>query len=143
MRKIISLFFIILAVCLGIIFYLKINHPQDISGYFKLEYYNQFGPLAICIELLIAGIYMFYKHDKTNFALALFAFTALLDPLFNFTVLFTSLVPTYAMILFGIAAIVSLRIAFTNTFQTGRISFLVAFFSFVLGSAIELFFNYL
>ena len=142
-RKIIAVIFILMALVLGTLFYLKINFPKEIGGYFNSEYYGQFGPLAISIELLIAGVYLFIKHPKANFTLALFGFTAILDPLFNLAGLFTSLVPVYAMILFVAAALLSLWLAFTNTFNLGRISFLSAFFSFLLGTAVELFFNYL
>ena len=143
LRKLFALLFIILALVLGVLFFLEIDFPIDLQGYFDSEYYGQFGPLAICIELLIAGFYLFVKHTKANFALALFGFTAILDPIFNLVGLFTSLVPVYAMILFVVAALVSLWLAFTNTFQLGRISFIGALLSFAMGTAIELFFNYL
>ena len=142
-RKLIATLFISLAGTMGVLFFLEIDFPVDLQGYFDSEYYSQFGPLAICIELLIAGFYLFVKHTKANFALALFGFTAILDPIFNLVGLFTSLVPVYAMILFVVAALVSLWLAFTNTFQLGRISFLGALLSFAIGTAIELFFNYL
>jgi len=142
-RKIIATIFIILAITLGAIFYLKIEFPTGLEGYFKAEYYNQFGPLAISIELLIAGFYLFIKHTKTNFTLALFGFTALLDSFFNVIGLFTSNVPSYAMYLLVSCALLALWIAFSNTFKLGRISFIGAFVSFILGNAIELFFNYL
>ncbi len=142
-RNLIAFLFIVIAVVLGTLFFLKINFPKGLEGYFKPDYYNQFGPLAICIELLIAGIYLFKKHSKTNFALALFGFTAILDPVFNLTGLFTSLVPTYATILFVVMALVALWLSFSNTFQMGRISLRAALLSFAMGTAIELFFNYL
>lgn len=128
---------------LGVIFFLDISFPMELTGYFKSEYYSQFGPLAICIELFIAGIYLFIKHPKANFALALFGFTAILDPIFNLVGLFTSLVPLYAMILLVATALVSLWLAFTNAFQLGRISIIGALASLAMGTAIELFFNYI
>jgi hypothetical protein len=142
-RKIVAIVFITTALILGTVFYLKIEFPVGPEGYFKGSFYRQFGPLAISIELFIAGIYLFIKHSKTNFALALFGFTALLDPIFSLVNLFSSLVPVYAMILFTCCAIVSLWLAFSNTYELGRISFLGALFSFLGGSAIELYFNYL
>ena len=140
-RKLIAALFIGIALVLGTLFYRAINFPILLEGYFKPSFYNQFGPLAISIELLIASYYLFIKHSKANFALAVFAFTALLDPIFNLTGLFSSLVPVYATILFVLCALVALWLAFTNTFALGRISFLAAFGSFVLGTLIELFFN--
>lgn len=142
-RKIIAFLFIAIAIPLGILFYSKIQFPTEIRAYFRLGTYNQFGPLAISIELLAAGFYLLISHKKTNFALALFAFTALLDPFFNLTGIFTSLVPVYATILFVVCAIISLWVAFSNVFETGRISFINAFGSFVLGAIVELFFNFL
>ena len=142
-RKITASIFVALALVLGIIFFLEIRFPTELTGYFKSGYYGQFGPLAISIEFLIAGVYLFFNHPKANFALALFGFTAILDPIFNLVGLFTSLVPIYAMILLVVAALVSLWLAFTNTFNLGRISFLGALISFLLGTAIELFFNYI
>lgn len=141
-RKIIAFVFIILALALGVIFYLDIDFPRGLEAYFKREYYNQFGPLAISVELLIAGIYLFMKHTKANFALALFGFTALLDPIFNQVGLFSSMVPLYATVLFVCCALLSLWLAFSDTFQLGRISLLGAFASIILGSVVELFFNY-
>lgn len=142
-RKIIAIVFIIIAIVLGVIFYTKIDFPIGLDAYFIKEFYGQFGPLAICIELLIAGFYLFIKHPKSNFTLALFGFTALLDPIFNTIGLFTSIVPTYAMALFAICSLIALWLAFSNTFKLGRISLLGVIVSFILGIAVELFFNYL
>jgi len=140
-RRIIALIFVILALVLGVIFFSKIDFPEEVRLYFKKSFYGQFGPLAISIELLIAGIYLFMGHSKTNFTLALFAFTALLDSFFNLIGLFTSAVPLYATILFVGCALVAFWLAFSNAFGLGRISFIGAFGSFLLGNAVELFFN--
>ena len=142
-RKIIAVVFIIIAIVLGVMFYTKIDFPIGLEAYFKKEFYGQFGPLAICIELLFAGYYLFVKHPKSNFTLALFGFTALLDPIFNTIGLFTSIVPTYAMVLFVICSLIALWLAFSNTFKLGRISLIGVIVSFILGIAVELFFNYL
>lgn len=142
-RKGIATFFILLSVVLGVIFYTNIDYPSTVEDYFKKSYYGQFGPLAICVELLIAGYYLFKGHKKSNFALALFASTALMDVLFNLAGLFTSAVPLYAMALFVICAIISIWISFSNAFNLGRITSLAAVVSFILGSIIEIYFNYL
>jgi len=142
-RKLVAGIFLTVALVLGAVFYNKLIFHQDLTLYFKAEYYNQFGPLAICVELLIAGFYLFTGHSKANFALALFAFTALLDPIFNLIGLFSSAVPVYAMVLFIICSIAALFLAFSNTFNLGRISWIGALISFLLGSAVELFFNYI
>ena len=141
MRKILASIFILVSAVLGIIFFLEISFPVGLDAYFKSAFYNQFGPLAICVELLIAGLYLFIKHPKANFALALFAFTALLDPFFSTVGLFSSQVPVYAMIIFVCCALMALWLSFSNSFNLGRISFLGAFVSFLLGTAVELFFN--
>ncbi|MDT7829575.1 hypothetical protein RQM65_12935 [Pricia sp. S334] len=141
-RKTIAVAFIVLSVILGVVFYLKIDYPENFVGYFKKSYYGQFGPLAICVELLVAAIYLFMGHEKCNFALALFAFTALSDILFNLTGIFISGVPNYAMVLFFVCAMVSLWIAFSNVFNLGRITLAWAITSFILGNAIEFYFNY-
>ncbi|MBO6533896.1 MAG: hypothetical protein JJ967_12665, partial [Muricauda sp.] len=117
--------------------------PQGFETYFKREYYNQFGPLSISVELLIAGYHLFMGHKKTNFTLAIFGFTALLDPLFNQMGLFNSTVPLYGTIILSICALLSLWLAFANTFKLKRLSNLEAIFSIVLGVIVELFFNYL
>ena len=142
-RKILATVFIIIAIVLGVIFYTKIDFPMGLEAYFKKEFYNQFGPLTISIELLFAGFYLFTKHPKSNFTLALFGFTALLDPIFNTIGLFTSSLPTYAMVLFVICGLIALWLAFSNTFKLGRISLIGVIVSFILGIAVELFFNYL
>lgn len=141
-RKIIATVFITMAIVLGMIFYAKIDFPKGLETYFKKEFYNQFGPLAISIELLFAGFYLYTKHPKSNFTLALFGFTALLDPIFNTIGLFSSSVPTYATVLFIISALLALWLAFSNTFKLGRISLIGVIVSFILGIAVELFFNY-
>ena len=130
-RKTIAVAFIVLSVILGVVFYLKTDYPENFEGYFKKSYYGQFGPLAICVELLFAAYY-----------LALFAFTALADIFFNLTGIFISGVPNYAMVLFFVCAVISLWIAFSNAFNLGRITLLWAIASFVLGNAIEFYFNY-
>lgn len=141
-RKIISLLLLIVGVTLSIAFILKIEFPQGFEAYFKREYYNQFGPLAISIELLIASYYLFIEHKKTNFALALFGFTALLDPLFNKIGLFNSIVPLYGTIILSICGILCLWFAFANTFKLKRLSNLTALSSIILSVFVELFFNY-
>ncbi|MGG5485570.1 hypothetical protein [Gaetbulibacter sp. PBL-D1] len=142
-RKIIALLLLIVGVILSVAFILKIEFPQGFEAYFKKEYYNQFGPLAISVELLIASYYLFIGHKKTNFSLALFGFTALLDPLFNLIGLFNSIVPLYGTIILSICALLCLWLAFANTFKLKRLSNLTAILSVVLGVFVELFFNYL
>lgn len=56
-RKTIAVAFIVLSVILGVVFYLKIDYPENFVGYFKKSYYGQFGPLAICVELLVTAIF--------------------------------------------------------------------------------------
>ena len=142
-RKIIASVFIIIALILGAILFSEIVFPKDLEGYFKTAYFSQFGPLAICVELLIAGLYLITGNPRTNFAMALFAFTVLMDLFFNVIGLITTLVPIYALVIFLCCAVFALWLAFSNAFSTGRISFAAAFGSFILGNAVELFFNYL
>lgn len=142
-RKTISLLLLIIGLALSVAFISKIKFPQGLEAYFRREYYNQFGPLAISVELLIASYYLFIGHKKTNFTLALFGFTALLDPLFNQIGLFNSIVPLYGTIILSICALLCLWLAFSNTFKLKRLSRLATIFSVVLGVFIELFFNYL
>ena len=142
-RKIISLLLLIVGIALSVAFLIKIEFPQGFEQYFKREYYNQFGPLAISIELIISSYYLFIGHKKTNFTLALFGFTALLDPLFNQIGLFNSIVPLYGTIILSICALLCLWLAFANAFKLKRLSRLAAILSVVLGVFVELFFNYL
>ena len=142
-RKTIALLLMIIGIGLSISFIMKIEFPIGFEAYFKREYYNLYGPLAISIELLIASYYLFIGHKKTNFTLALFGFTALLDPLFNQIGFFNSIVPLYGTIILSICALLCLWLAFVNTYQLKRLSNLEAFFSFILGMIVELFFNYL
>ena len=141
-RKIISLLLLIIGIALSVAFILRIEFPQGFEAYFKREYYNQFGPLAISVELLIASYYLFIGYEKTNFALALFGFTALLDPIFNQIGLFNSIVPLYGTILLSICALLCLWLGFANTFNLKRLSRLEALISVILGVIVELFFNY-
>lgn len=141
-RKFVACIFILVSSILGVIFYGQMTWPDSVFGYFSTSYFGQLGPLAICIELFIAGIYLFRAHPKANFVLAVFGFTALLDPLFNLAGLFTSLVPLYGTVIFVICALIALWIAFSNAFNSGKISMIGAFMSFLTGSLIELLFNY-
>lgn len=141
-RKLVSLLLLLVGVVLSIAFILMIEFPQGFDAYFKREYYNQFGPLAISVELVIAGYYFFIGHKKANFALALFGFTALLDPLFNQLGLFESIVPLYGTIILSICGLVCIWLAFANPFELKRLSRLVSIISLVLGVFVELFFNY-
>ena len=142
-RKLVATIFILIALSLGTVFYYDINFPIGYDGYFNKDYYGQFGPLAICVELFIAGYYVFKKHSKANFTLALFGFTVLLDIFFNLIGLFSSNIPLYANIIFVLCAITSLWMSFANVFDLGKISFWGALWSFILGNLVELFFNYL
>lgn len=141
-RKLISLLLLIIGVSLSVAFILKIEFPQGFELYFKREYYNQFGPLVISVELLIASYYLLIGHEKTNFALALFGFTALLNPLFNQIGVFDSVMPLYGTIISSICALLCLWIAFSNLFQLKQLSYLATILSVVIGIFTELFFNY-
>ncbi|MFP2996822.1 hypothetical protein ABN763_12970 [Spongiivirga sp. MCCC 1A20706] len=141
-RKTISIVLLAIGVALSIAFILRIEFPQGFEAYFKREYYNQFGPLAISVELLIAGYYFLIGHKKTNFALALFGFTALLDPLFDQLGLFESIVPLHGPIILSICGLLCIWLAFANPFELKRLSRLIAILSLVLGVFVELFFNY-
>lgn len=141
-RKISSILLTVVGFILSAAFFFMIEFPQGFEAYFQREYYNQFGPLAISLELLIAGYYLFIGHKKTNFALALFGFTALLDPIFNQIGLFNSIVPLYGTITLAFCGLLSIWLAFANPFELKRLSLLVALFSLILGVIIELFFNY-
>ncbi len=142
-RKTIAFLLLIIGLALSIAFLMKIEFPQGFESYFKRKYYSQYGPLVISAELLIASYYLFIGHKKTNFTLALFGFTALLDPLFNQIGLFKSMVPLYGTIILSICALFCLWLAFANTYKLKRLSNLGTFFSIVLGVIVEIFFNYI
>lgn len=141
-QKAIAISFLLIALALSVIFYLNLNLPKNIEGYFKKSYYGQLGALAIGVELAISAYYLFRGNKKANFYLALFGFTAILDILFHISGLLTSNVPIYGMIIFGLCAIISFYIAFSNSFNLGKISLWGALLSFVMGNAIEWFFNF-
>lgn len=63
-RKLVAIGFGILAISLGIIFYLKVATPHHLGKYFTKAYYGQFGAIAICVELLAAAYYLFVGHKK-------------------------------------------------------------------------------
>ena len=140
-RKLIASSLIGIALILWAIFYFEIDFPEGFGGYFDPAYYGQFGPLAICVELLIAGFYLFNGHPKTNFTMALFGFTVVLDFLLSLVGFITNILPSYALIIFLCCAVFAFWLAFSNGFSTGRISFAAAFSSFLLGTALELFFT--
>lgn len=141
-RKIMALILSLIGVLLSIAFFVKIEFPQGFENYFKREYYNQFGPIVISMELLTANYYLFIGHKNTNFALAVFGCTALLDTLFNQIGLLNSNMPLYGTIIFSICALLCLCIVFLNSFKLSRMSILSTIVSVVLSVLIELFFNY-
>lgn len=140
-RKLIASVFVLIALVLGYIFYLELKFPIDVKAYFKKSFYGQFGSISICVELFASGVNLLIRHSKTNFVLALFGFSAILDPIFNLIGLFSNQVPLYAVILFLCCAVIALRIAFTDAYGTGRISKPEVFGSLLTGIALELFFN--
>ena len=142
LRKILSLAFIGVGIALCILFYAAVDLPEDLSAYFKIGFYGQFGHMAIAIELFVAGYHLFRNHPKTNFTMGLFGFTAVLDPIFTYLGIFTSNMSLYGTMIFLGFAIVAFWIAFTNAFGSGKISVLNIILSFSLGVIIELFFNY-
>ena len=142
-RKLLSFSFIAVALTLGIIWYIEIAFPMDVRSYLRIGFYQQFGHIAIAVELLIAGIHLWLNHEKTNFTMALFGFTAVLDPILNYSGVLSSSVPVYGTIIFLCFAVISFWIAFTNAFDSGKISITSVATTFILGIAIELFFNYL
>ncbi|WP_338733651.1 hypothetical protein [Mangrovimonas cancribranchiae] len=141
-RKIMALILSLIGVLLSIAFFVKIEFPQGFENYFKREYYNQFGPMVISVELLTASYYLFIGHKNTNFALAVFGCTALLDPIFNQIGFLNSNMPLYGTIIFSICALLCLWLAFLNPFNLNRMSILSTLVSVVLSVLIELFFNY-
>ncbi len=140
-RKVIATIFIAIALGLGGVFFAAITYPVGLADYFQPAYYTQFGPLAICVELLLAGGYLFGGHRKANFTLALFGFTVLAEVFFNLIGLFPPTIPLYARLILLACSAVSLRLAFTNAYRLGRISALGAVGSFILGNIVEFFFN--
>ena len=142
-RKIIASLFILIALVFGVILYLDIQYPKDVQTYFRKEFYTQFGPLAICLEMIFSAYYLYRNDKKANFYLALFASTILFDIVFNLAGLFTSSIPDLiAYVLMG-CGFVSFWIAFTDSFKTGLISWKETILSIVMGVLVELFFNYL
>ena len=139
-RNSLSIAYILVGLTLCIIFYPKINY-RDFEAYFQIGFYRQFGQIVIAVELIIAGIHLILKHKKTNFTMALFGFTAVLDPIFNYFGLLSSNVPLYGTILFLIFAVISFWIAFSDAFDSGKISIFNVVLSLILGVVIELFFN--
>ena len=141
-RKLVAIGFGILAISLGIIFYLKVATPHHFGEYFTKAYYGQFGAIAICVELLAAAYYLFVGHKKTNFAMALFGFTVVLNSILNVFGLGTVSIAILIMSVLLVSAGVAFYIAFTNAFYLGKISILNVIFSFVLGNLIAFYFNY-
>lgn len=141
-RTIIASILLILGISLSLVFLWQIEFPQGFGAYFKRAYYSQFGPLAISIELFAAAYLSFKGHDNTNLALALFGFTALLDPLLNVLGVITSLVPLFGTIILSICGLWCLWLAFANTFRLKKLSPLMTLLSVVLSIAVELFFNF-
>ena len=140
-RKLTATIFIILALVLGGIFYTEIVFPVRVNAYFKRSFYGQFGSIAICVELLAAGINLFIGHKKTNFLLALFGFTACVDLIFNLVGFLGSNTPMYASIVFLISGALALWIAFKNVFKLEALSKSAVVGALILGIAVEFFFN--
>jgi len=141
LRKIIAVVFMGVALVFSVFLYLETNHPEDFGEYFNLSFYTQYGPIAISIELFIAGFYLFKESKKANFALALFGFTVVMDIVFHITSFINSNTPLYAMLVFSGCAIGAFYISFSNAFNLGKITLLATITSFVMGNIIEWFFT--
>ena len=141
-QKLLATIFLLIGAIFTVVFYMEIEYPKGLEAYFHRNYYRQFGSMAISLELLIAGYYLLVRHLRTNFAMALFGFTVMLDLLYTLIGLFSSGMHLYATITFLCAGGIALFLAFTNSYNLGRISWMNALGSFVLGNAVELFFNY-
>ena len=133
--------FILVSGIIGIHYFRLIEFPTDLTGYFDRGFYNQFGALAIAVEMMVAGIYLFLGHPKTNFVMALFGFTVLADQLFQFFGVFSSFITGYPIIVFFIFSLVSFWMVVKNPFKLRKITWFAAMISFVLGNAVEVFFN--
>lgn len=79
-KKAVAVAYVLLGGIFALIFYFNVVFPESFQEYFKQSYYQQFGPIAISLELFIAGIYLLKGHKKSNFLLALFAFSAFFGP---------------------------------------------------------------
>ncbi|TDS18911.1 hypothetical protein DFQ03_0624 [Maribacter caenipelagi] len=141
-RKLIAIIFGVLAIVFGVILFLKVDAPHHLGEYFTKAYYGQFGAIAICVELLAAAYYLFIGHKKTNFAMALFAFTVALNGILNLLGLGTSSIPIFIMLVFLVSGGIAFYIAFSNAFNSGKILIRNVIFSFVLGNIIAFYFNY-
>ncbi|GAB5565191.1 MAG: hypothetical protein Wins2KO_22540 [Winogradskyella sp.] len=138
-RKLISIAYIIFGITSCIVLLKDIDLPNEIRSYFRFGYYSQYGQIVISIELAIAGFNLFLNHEKTNFVMALFGFTAIFDIVCSFL----NSSQTYISIIFLCFALASLKIAFYNSFNSGKISKVIVAITFVFGLITELFFNYL
>jgi hypothetical protein len=141
LRRLLSIAYILAGLTLVIVLYEEIIFSTEVREYFRIGFYRQFGHIVIAVELIIAGANLLVNHEKTNFVMALFGFTAVLDPVFNFLGIFTSSVPLYATIIYLFFAVISFWIAFTDAFKSGKISMVNVVVTFVFGLFIEWFFN--
>lgn len=141
LRKIIATVFILISLGLGIAFYGILEKPDSLEGYFLKSYYGQFVGVALCVELFIGGCYLYMSHKKTNFTLALFGFTAVLDIVYNLIGLTTYGIPTFGVIIIAPCVLGAFWIAFSNAFDLGKIGLKWAVVSFVMGNVVEFFFT--
>ncbi|WP_116771839.1 hypothetical protein [Maribacter litoralis] len=141
-RRLIAISFGVLALILSIVFFLKVDTPQHLGDYFTQAYYGQFGAIAICVELIAAAYYLYVGHKKTNFTMALFAFTVVLNGILNLFGVGTVIIPLAIMMLLLVSGGIAFFIAFSNAFNLGKISIGNVILSFVFGNIIAFYFNY-
>lgn len=125
-------------VVLGIVTALLILQPLEFkigaTPNFSLNYYMQFAPLIISVLLIISGVYLLFKHSKTNLALAIFGYTALQTILLDWLGIVSSDMNLLASILFLIPAVFSLWISHRNVFQLEKLSYTGVFISILVGA---------
>lgn len=102
------------------------------------SYYGQFLPFAVCVMLILSGLFLALDHGAANFNLAVFGHTASEEALFHWLGFTRSVMPTWALWSFFVLSAITLWIAYSNVLQKKRLSLGEALFGVLFGAAVVL-----
>ena len=137
--KIIGASFTIIAIIFCINFMIQPDFSIRLESYFDFDYLMKLTPLVIGLMLFLGGAIFFINPDKANFTLSLFGHTAVEEIVFNWFGLSASTLSNDSTIVFFICGVIALWIAYSNAFNTKKLSFFEAVVSLIFGGVIAFF----
>lgn len=133
-RKTLSIIFGAVSIGLIVYFFSIKQFKVEFQMYFKPEFYLSFSIFIISVMLLDASISLYRNSERSNLALAIFGYTALLEILFDLIGVTPQNLPLFTYFLLLVCAIPCIWIAHTDTYETGKLSRLGLAISLAIGA---------